>query len=68
MNLSFVGITGRVLTTDGNGLSKATVSITDSAGVTQTALTNSFGYYSFPEVGPATYVHLTSGESLPISR
>jgi hypothetical protein len=41
---------GRVVTSDGRGLRNATVSITDSLGVVQTATTSSFGLFSFSNV------------------
>ncbi len=52
-----VSVSGRVLTPDGYGLRNAIVSITDSTGMTRTARTTSFGYYTFEnvEVG-GTYV------------
>ena len=43
-------VDGRVLTSDGRGLRNATVSITNSQGVVQTATTSSFGFYSFGSV------------------
>jgi uncharacterized delta-60 repeat protein len=46
-----VTVSGRVVTTDGNGLRNATVSLTDSNGARRTALTSSLGYYSFDSVG-----------------
>jgi subtilisin family serine protease len=45
-----VSISGRVLTGDGSGIRGATVSITDTQGVTKMVLTNAFGYYSFDYV------------------
>jgi uncharacterized repeat protein (TIGR01451 family) len=52
-----VTVSGRVLTPDGYGLRNAVVTITDSTGMTRTARTSSFGYYTFEgiEVG-GTYV------------
>lgn len=41
---------GRVLTAQGYGLSNAIVVLTDSNGNTQTARTNSFGFYNFSEL------------------
>ncbi len=42
------GITGRVLTADGRGISRARLSITDSqSGEVKYASTNQFGYYNF---------------------
>ena len=45
-----VEVSGRVLTPDGRGLRNATVTITDSKGVTRTAVTGSFGNYRFEDV------------------
>lgn len=52
-----VTVSGRVFSPEGYGLRNATVSITDPVGVTRTARTSSFGYYTFEgiEVG-GTYV------------
>ena len=52
-----VPVGGRVLSTKGDAISKARVSLTDPNGETRTALTNAFGYYRFEnvEVG-RTYV------------
>ncbi len=43
-------VDGRALTSDGRGLRNATVSITDSQGVSLTATTSSFGFFSFANV------------------
>ena len=51
-----VEVSGRVLTPDGRGLRNATVTITDSKGVTRTAVTGSFGNYRFEDVEVGTYV------------
>lgn len=40
-------VSGRVTRADGSGISKATVSITNSLGESRTAVTNPFGYYRF---------------------
>ncbi len=40
-------ITGRVLTSGGRGVSRASISITDSDGQIRYATSNSFGYYRF---------------------
>ena len=48
-----VSISGRVSTPDSRGLRNAGVSITDSNGVTRTATTSSFGFYSFDNVATA---------------
>ncbi len=45
-----VTVSGRVLTSDGRGLRNATVSITDSQGVSRTATTSSFGFFSFDNI------------------
>ena len=45
-----VTISGRVLTSDGRGLRNASVSMTDSNGVSRTATTSSFGFFSFADV------------------
>ncbi|CAN5238568.1 hypothetical protein BH20ACI2_BH20ACI2_00870 [soil metagenome] len=45
-----VEISGRVLTSDGNGLRNAQVWITDSDGTRKTVITSSLGYYSFTDV------------------
>ncbi|HEY0426363.1 MAG TPA: lamin tail domain-containing protein [Pyrinomonadaceae bacterium] len=41
---------GRVITSDGSGISKANVVLIDSAGVSRTVLTSSFGYFTFEEL------------------
>jgi hypothetical protein len=52
-----VEIGGRVLTSSGIGLGKATVSLTDSQGNTRTSITSPFGYYQFSGVAAGeTYV------------
>ena len=43
-------VSGRVTTPDGRGLRNAIVTITDSSNVRQTAITSSFGFYSFEAV------------------
>jgi hypothetical protein len=45
-----VSVGGRVLTAEGEGISKVTVSMADTNGNTRTALTNPFGYYRFDGV------------------
>jgi hypothetical protein len=44
-------IGGRVLSSDGRGIAKVTVTLVDGTGNTQTYLTNGFGYYSFEGLG-----------------
>jgi hypothetical protein len=52
-----VSVSGRVTTSNGLGVSKAVVSITDPNGNTRSALTSSFGYYRFDNVTAGrTYV------------
>ena len=43
-------VSGRVLTSDGRGLRNATMSITDSNGITRTTTTSTFGLFSFDNV------------------
>lgn len=52
-----VNVSGRVTMSNGNGVYRAVVSITDSNGFVHTVLTNPFGYYRFTEI-PAgeTYI------------
>jgi len=52
-----VTISGTVTTPDGRGLRNATVVLTDSAGVRRSAITSSFGAYTFNDVpsGGAVY-------------
>jgi hypothetical protein len=45
-----VSVGGRVMTSDGTGISKTTVTITDSSGNTFTTLTSPFGYYRFDNI------------------
>ncbi len=45
-----VEVSGRVITPDGRGLRNAVVSMTDAAGVTRTATSSTFGFYSFEDV------------------
>ncbi|MGC2235788.1 MAG: lamin tail domain-containing protein [Pyrinomonadaceae bacterium] len=44
-------IGGRVLSSDGLGISKVTVTLVDGSGTARTSLTNGFGYYSFDSLG-----------------
>jgi uncharacterized protein len=63
-----VSITGRVLTSDGRGISGASVSLTDSLGVAYQARTNSFGYYRFEEVrGGESYILTVAAKRLKFS-
>lgn len=47
---SAVSVSGQVTTSDGRGLGRAYVSITDTMGNTRMAITNMFGYYRFDNV------------------
>ena len=65
-------ITGRLLSSDGRGISRATIKLTDTNGNERTVRTSSFGYYNFTdlEVG-ATYVLTPSAKEFtfePASR
>ncbi len=57
-----VTVSGRVLTSSGQGLRNAVVTISDQAGHTQSAITSAFGYYSFTdmEVGQSYTVSVSS--------
>lgn len=56
-------VSGRVTGPDGNGVSRATVTMTDAEGHARTAVTNAFGYYTFTDV-PAgvTYTFVVSAK------
>ncbi len=45
-----VSVSGRVLTANGRGISRARITITNPNGETRTALSNPFGYYRFQDV------------------
>ena len=45
-----VSVGGRILTSDGQPVSKAIVTMTDTQGATRTALSSPFGYYEFKNV------------------
>lgn len=64
-----VTVGGRILTNDGRGIRSVYVSMTDSAGEIQTALSNSFGYYRFSNV-PAggTYIFTVSAKRFQFSQ
>lgn len=50
-------LAGRIVTADGRGISRVRVTLTDMSGNGQTALTSSFGYYSFGDLATGqTYV------------
>jgi len=54
-----VSVSGRVMTNDGMGLRNAVVVLTDSSGNSRSAVTSSFGYFSFND--------LASGQTCVIS-
>ncbi|MEP7212662.1 MAG: carboxypeptidase regulatory-like domain-containing protein [Acidobacteriota bacterium] len=54
-----VAVSGRVTTTSGIGVNKATVAITDSLGNSRTAITSSFGYYRFDNLTPGLNYTIT---------
>ena len=56
----FAGISGRVMTPSGAGLRNATVTLTDVLGATRTAITSSFGYYSFDNVATGSSYTITA--------
>ena len=59
-----VSISGRILITDGRGLTNASVTLTDQHGLTRTALTSPFGYYRFDNVQAGeTYIIGVSSKS-----
>lgn len=50
LSAASVSVGGRVTGTNGNGLSKVNVTLTNSGGISRTVLTSPFGYYSFDDV------------------
>lgn len=57
-----VTISGRVLNLKGDGLARATVTLTDSEGETVTTTTNSLGHYQFSdvEIGQAVVISVSA--------
>lgn len=52
-----VSVGGRVLTNEGAGISRVSVTLTNSAGVSRVVTTNTFGYYNFTDVAAGeTYI------------
>lgn len=52
-----VTVSGRIVSAEGYGVFRASVSLTGANGETHTTLTNYFGYYRFSDVAAgATYV------------
>ena len=45
-----VSVNGRITNSDGTGISRTTVLLTDNNGNTRTATTNQFGYYRFENI------------------
>lgn len=59
--VAFVSVSGRVTDSNGNPVSRATVSMTDGNGSIRTAQTNAFGYFRFDNVQTgATYTFTVS--------
>lgn len=52
---------GRVLTSGGAGIAKANVTLTDSTGISRTAVTNPFGQYNFVDLPTGRTYILTVG-------
>jgi len=64
-----VSLSGRVLTSTGQGIARATVALTDGAGQIRYTTTNSFGYYQFDEVpSGAIYTLSVSGTKYQFSQ
>ena len=52
-----VSVTGRVMTANGRGIRNVWITLTDSSGNVRTAVTSSFGYFSFDDVSAGeTYI------------
>lgn len=49
-------VSGRISETSGRGVYMARVAITDGGGEVRYAMSNSFGYFRFPNVSPGSYV------------
>jgi hypothetical protein len=65
-----VTVAGRVMSSDGRGLSGVKVSLTDARGGTRSVATNAFGYYTFDnvEVGQAYFVSAATRRSSSAAR
>lgn len=62
-SLSFVPVTGRVVTATGEPIRKATVVLTDQGGNARSALTNGFGYFFFADIAAGgTYTATVSSK------
>lgn len=55
-----VSVSGRVIRANGAGVARATVTLTNSLGVTKTVLTNNLGYYRFDDVAPGQTYFMTA--------
>jgi hypothetical protein len=65
---SSVSVSGRVLTSDGLGVFRANVSMTDPMGNVRSAVTNMFGYYRFDNVMTGgTYMFAISAKGYSIA-
>jgi hypothetical protein len=62
-----VGVSGRVLTSDGRGLRNAVVTITDATGQVRRTLTGAFGYYRFDNVELGDHVVSVAARSATYS-
>jgi Carboxypeptidase regulatory-like domain len=63
-----VSVSGRVISTNGSGLSRIIVSVTASNGQIRTVTTNSFGFYKFDDLGAGdTYVFQVSSKKYQFS-
>lgn len=63
-----VNVSGRVVTSDGRGIVKVRVSMTDMGGAVRTALTGPFGYYRFENVLTGrTYIITVSSKRFTFS-
>lgn len=56
---SFVSVSGRVTTANGNGIRNASLSLVDSNGTVHRRLTASFGYYRFDDIEVGQNVVIT---------
>lgn len=54
-----VSVRGRILSSQGRGIGKARVTLTDLSGATKTVVSNPFGYYRFNDVGAGQTVIVT---------
>jgi len=65
---AMASISGRVITTNGTGIKNALITLSNSAGATRTAISNSFGYYRFDDIEAGkTYVINASSKRFEFS-